>query len=106
MQAMIGYNDYENDPLSHNDPCQAIACRRDLSPGKSSYPAGAIDGKVSSAVTIQQSMANNQATPMLYARMGPTHDDVIPFCWSNQEGVYMHNGQSDCFNYNWIAFPL
>jgi len=109
MQAMISYNDYLNDPISNGDPCAAIACRRDLSEGKSSYPAGAMDGKASSATTVQASVAlaraGKSASPIMHARMGPTHDEVKPFCWSDQAEEYVHEGQPDCFAFEWLAFP-
>lgn len=109
MQAMIGYNDYTNDPVSKGDPCASIACRRDLSEGKNSYPAGAMDGKVSSATTVQSAVARARSGSgigaIMYARMGPTHDQVKPFCWSDQAEEYVHEGQPDCFAFNWLAFP-
>lgn len=53
--------------------------------------------------------------PKIYARMGPTHDDQLPFCWSafearksktNKRGKkFVHVGQPDCFDFNWQQFP-
>lgn len=109
MRSMISYNHYTSDPASQDDPCASIACRRDLSEGQSSYPAGAIDGKASSALTVKETVtkarSGDSTGPMLYARLGPTHEDIEPFCWSNQSEEYVHNGQPDCFLYNWLAFP-
>ena len=104
MKYLINYNDYENEPLSEGDPCHTMACRGDLKTG--GYPSGGIDGKVSSAVTIQQAAKNrDQNLPVMHARMGPTHDQVPVFCWSDQKGNYVHEGQPDCFDYEWMAFP-
>lgn len=104
FQYMINYNDWKNDPFSMNDPCKAIACRRDLETDSSTYPAGGMDGKASSALMLRAARGD-RSMPSMLARMGPTSDDQPPFCWSNQEGVYMHNQQPDCFTYKWAAFP-
>eukprot|EP00494_Astrolonche_serrata_P009566 UN09619 len=65
------WNDYQNEPdLSSGDPCDAIACRRDLEPKRKSY-FGGIDGKVSAA-----SKVTTNGGISVEARVGPTHDDV------------------------------
>lgn len=104
MQNMINYNDWQTDPNSLGDPCNAIACRRDLEPSESSrYPAGGLDGKVLSVMSsIKQ---NNPQGPVIMARVGPTNDDQPPFCWSNveNESEFSHTGQPDCFQYQWAS---
>ena len=104
MQYMINYNKWQTDPDSENDPCKAIGCRRDLEPNESSkYPAGGLDGKVSS---IMSSMTKyNPDGPTIMGRVGPTDDDQPPFCWSNvqNEEEFSHYGQPDCFQYDWTS---
>lgn len=52
--------------------------------------------------------------PKIYARMGPTHDDQKPFCWSQYEASsrlnkrdkkFVHVGHPDCFDFEWTVFP-
>jgi len=94
---MINYNDWENDPLSEGDACDAIACRRDLESDVSSrYPAGGLDGKASSVLS-----ATSQSSPIIHARLGPTNDDQPYFCWSQLKQTYVHVGHPDCFNFDW-----
>jgi hypothetical protein len=108
MQYMINYNDWQNDALSEGDPCNAISCRRDLEPTSSSrYPAGGLDGKVSSVQSVIRSAQPNG--PVVMGRVGPTSDDQPPFCWSGveNESEFSHIGQPDCFQYQWAALqPL
>ena len=84
---------------------QAIACRGDLEPNPSSRGAyGAIDAKVTSATSAK---FNNGFAPFYMARVGPSYDQQVPFCWSNvqNEASYSHAGQPDCYTYPWQAFP-
>jgi len=95
---MINYNNWQTDANSKGDACNAIACRRDLEEQVSSiYPAGGLDGKASSVLLATQS------TPVIHARLGPSHDDQEPFCWSNLKQEYVHNGQPDCFTFDWTS---
>jgi hypothetical protein len=99
MQYMINYNEWQSDPNSADDPCKAIACRRDLEPDvMSRYPSGGLDGKVSS---ILSAIKSSHPSPLIYGRVGPTSDDQIPFCWSSLSEDYVHNGHPDCFEFNW-----
>jgi hypothetical protein len=38
-----------------------------------------------------------------FARAGPTHDSLAPFCWGTKEAfdVTPHHGHPECFNYSW-----
>lgn len=113
LKLLLGYNQFQIDPLSKGDPCNAIACRSDLDPSRANrYPFGATDAKVSSALMA------TRPVPEMQARLGPTTDNQTPFCWSDfdkssaigaknnrQDRVFSHEGQPDCFNYTWEAFP-
>ena len=104
MQYIINFNKWQTDPDSEGDPCKAIGCRKDLEPNESSsYPAGGLDGKVSS---IMKSMTKyNQDGPTIMGRVGPSDDDQPPFCWSNvqNEEEFSHYGQPNCFQYEWTS---
>jgi len=78
-------------PLSGGNPGNAIAKRSDLLYYHGKF--GGIDGKVASAKKV---LANLDSIPV-QARVGPTHDDVGPFCWEHPPA-----GQTQCFNYDWI----
>ena len=67
----------------------------------SRYPAGGLDGKVSSV--LSSSNLNQNSSPSIYGRVGPTSDDQPVFCWSTTDGSYIHNGQPDCFSYAWSS---
>ena len=102
-QEILGYNDFQNDPLSENDSCNAIACRGDLEPNAVSRGAyGALDAKVT---TVLDSIRMPGEAPIIQARLGPTTDQQEPFCWSQlseaEDQKYSHNGQPDCFHFEW-----
>lgn len=61
LQYLMGYNNFQIDPLSLNDSCNAIACRQDLEPNRDNvYPFGAIDMKVTSATMLLRAFALEQ----------------------------------------------
>ena len=63
---------FQNDPLSEKDPCNAIACRRDLEPQSGSrYPAGGLDGKV----VILLTHAHTYITCMTYLHLDQSCED-------------------------------
>jgi hypothetical protein len=98
---LLQYNDWEHDPLSFGNPCKAIACRGDLQPSVLlRHPSGGLDGKVSSVSLAAKSINN----PTVKARIGPTSDDQPVFCWSQLQKSYVHVGQPDCWNFNWVEF--
>ena len=50
--------------------------------------------------------------PILWGRLGPTHDNFPPFCWHdvkdirNHRGFQLsHAGHPDCFGFEWSQFP-
>jgi hypothetical protein len=107
MQWMMGYNNFQNDPLSLGNACQSVACRNDLQPNVSTaYPFGAIDSKISSV------MLSTRAVPITVTRLGPTHDEQQPFCWApwdqrrNSRGEKFHHaGHPACFDFDWQTMP-
>ncbi len=105
-----------------------MACRQDLeSDPWIRDPFGALDGKVSTVLACKSEAKsdlygnkNEKANSAfnsnpVWARMGPTHDQQSPFCWSTFWGGYgiwreteadfSHAGHPDCFNYSWQIFP-
>ena len=105
--SIMQYNNFQTDPLSSGDPCDAIACRGDLY--KYSFQQGgfgALDAKVSSLTTVNNFFASASKS-LYYAKLGPTTDQQTPFCWSNLKDTasYSHVGQSECFDYSWESFP-
>jgi hypothetical protein len=102
---MLSYNGFKNDSASQNDSCNAIACRGDLEPREVSRGAyGALDAKVTSATLSKRNPGNS---PVYFARLGPTHQELPVFCWSQlaDEDEYRHEGQPDCFDFDFQAFP-
>jgi hypothetical protein len=99
---MLGYNSFQNDTASQNDPCNAIACRGDLYPEVANQGAfGALDVKASSILSQWKT-----PNPEIAARLGPTTDQQHFFCWSQiPDRGYVHNGQPDCYNFDYTIFP-
>lgn len=76
MKHIMRYNDYEHDPYSEGDACNAICCRGDLKKSKSSAD-GCYDTKVSDF-----HMAQNFVADIIN---GPTRGTGLPpFQWTNQ----------------------
>ena len=109
LKLLMGYNRFQTDPIAMNDSCNAIACRQDLEPGAAGewkYPFGATDAKCSSYTNAVKS------PPKIFARLGPTHDDQAPFCWSPFDNghknvrnkVFVHEGHPECFPFEWEVF--
>lgn len=48
--------------------------------------------------------AQSTKNPTVKARIGPTSDDQPVFCWSQLEKPYVHVGQPDCWDFNWVEF--
>lgn len=100
FQRVIRYNDWQHDPLSLGNACNAVSSRCDLNPiGSSTWQLeGGIDAKASS-VTMGMSLK-------FVAQNGPTADEQPPFTWEAIPAHLSlpHQGQPDLFNYSWIAF--
>merc|ERR1712107_207545 len=73
---VMQWNDPKS-PLSKGSAANAIAKRSDLMYLHGKF--GGIDGKVASANKV---LANLGTIPV-QARVGPTHDNVPPFCWEH-----------------------
>ena len=101
---LIRYNDYENDPLSYNDPTKALACRYDLS--EKSYCFGANDAKF---ISVKELMEGKN---IIYIIAGPTNDQQPTFSWKNAscyidyEDYYYHEGLVDTWNFPWIDYEI
>ena len=73
----MGWNDYENDALSLNNPGNAIMARDDLK----GYAGGGIDSKCSSIAAIRGDEDDASAPLLSMVRAGPTHGPLPVFCW-------------------------
>lgn len=103
LKHILSYNQFQSDLLSEGDPCNAIACRGDLGDKLERKPYGNTDSKVASAKQF------HEFGTVFEARLGPTHDDQLPFCWGDLEKkgrTFTHVGQPECFNFNWQQFPV
>lgn len=98
MQAVMGWNDYMHSRASDGDPGNAIMARNDLQPPEEATADGGIDSKISSYLHQRRSMST-------FARVGPTHDSLPPFCWNATQLGHLismpHEGHPECFNYTW-----
>jgi len=118
MQSIMRYNHWQTDAASDGDSCHTIACRGDLEAnGDNVGPFGALDAKVSSVMlnklTLPTQAANGGTGSSdssndgcnAFAILGPTHQTQAVFCWSNVQNRsnYMHNGQPDCFDFDWVT---
>ncbi|XP_076075549.1 phospholipase B-like 1 [Mytilus galloprovincialis] len=93
MKKIMRYNDYENDPYSEGDSCNAICCRGDLKKDNP-RPDGCYDTKVSNLA-----MAMNFTADIIN---GPTRGTDLPvFVWSD---VYKqsHVGLPEKYDFNFI----
>ncbi|CAE8588097.1 unnamed protein product [Polarella glacialis] len=95
MQAVMAWNDYRHSNISKG-PGDAIMARDDLATDGRAAADGGLDSKVSSFSHYQRGMAT-------FARVGPTHDDVPPFCWGENPKFdrVPHKGHPRCFNFTW-----
>jgi len=106
MQTIMRYNHWQTDSASDGDSCHSIACRGDLETSDDNVgPFGALDAKISSVMLNVNSAANGNDGCSAYAILGPTQQTQAVFCWSNlqNEHNYMHNGQPDCFDFQWVT---
>jgi len=90
FQRLMRYNDYQSDPLSLGDPCNAVSARCDLST-QNPMPFGGIDCKVTTS----------EMAPLLqsWAVDGPTHDQQPVFSWNSEWDYCGHYGQPDSFDF-------
>ncbi|KAM9972578.1 hypothetical protein ACTFIR_011945 [Dictyostelium discoideum] len=100
FQAIMRYNDFQNDPLSHGDAANQISSRFDLnSPDSQDYDAfGGVDSKVTSFSLVNQLL--------VIAQSGPTHDQEPPFQWSsaNWSNIYPSIGMPNLYDFGWVNF--
>eukprot|EP00658_Telonema_sp_P-2_P025232 TRINITY_DN20161_c0_g1_i2.p1 TRINITY_DN20161_c0_g1~~TRINITY_DN20161_c0_g1_i2.p1 ORF type:complete len:367 (+),score=67.34 TRINITY_DN20161_c0_g1_i2:243-1343(+) len=108
LRRVIRYNNWKVDPLSRDDPCNAISARCDLNPPTSrAYDLeGGLDAKVSS---FRMAQGQNGSLNFL-AQLGPTRDQQPVFDWSNFEPskkyskAPSHAGQPELFDFRWTSF--
>jgi hypothetical protein len=104
MQRLMRYNDYAHDPLSLNEPANAIASRYDLrsvnTTGTQPKAYGAVDAKLTSASRMAAAAASGA---LVSAVNGPTHDAQPVWRWSTSpfDGV-VHLGQPDAFAFDFV----
>jgi hypothetical protein len=91
MQNIMRYNEYQTDPLSLGDPCNAISARCDLNT-TIVRAWGGYDCKVTSTAFIQ-----NMTTTAL---SGPSTYIQEPFSWTSRFSSLPHYGQSTLFNFS------
>eukprot|EP00931_Biecheleriopsis_adriatica_P081218 TRINITY_DN54552_c0_g1_i1.p1 TRINITY_DN54552_c0_g1~~TRINITY_DN54552_c0_g1_i1.p1 ORF type:complete len:617 (-),score=89.13 TRINITY_DN54552_c0_g1_i1:165-1748(-) len=100
FKKLMRYNDWQRDPLSLGDACNAIAARCDLNniSTESWQLDGAIDAKVST-VTMGKTLS-------FLAQNGPTWDQQPPFTWETipEDKTMSHVGQLRTYKLPWIAF--
>eukprot|EP01012_Entosiphon_sulcatum_P051980 TRINITY_DN713_c0_g1_i1.p1 TRINITY_DN713_c0_g1~~TRINITY_DN713_c0_g1_i1.p1 ORF type:complete len:532 (+),score=78.48 TRINITY_DN713_c0_g1_i1:20-1615(+) len=91
--SLLRYNDWENDPLSHQNSVYAISARADL---KKSGPScfGGIDTKAISATAYH----NNR---VVLAQSGPTHDQQPAFSYDKMP-CSNHEGQPTNWQFPWV----
>ncbi|EGC40035.1 hypothetical protein DICPUDRAFT_96364 [Dictyostelium purpureum] len=100
FQAIMRYNDFQNDPLAKGDAAQQVCSRFDLNPPTAEdYDAfGGVDSKVTSLDLVNQQL--------VIAQSGPTHDQEPAFRWSsgNWTSLYPTIGMPDLYNFTWVTF--
>jgi len=96
MKWIMRYNNYQNDPLSLEDPGNAISSRFDLETSGPN-PFGGIDSKIASYNMINKFTA--------IAISGPTFYQQTAFDWSAFEST-PHYGQPEVFNFDWHTFHM
>jgi hypothetical protein len=92
-------SDFQSDPLSENDPWNAICARGDLA--KRQYADGGYDTKVTSISMLAPATVGGVGTTASNARIvnGPTAQGQAPFTWSTSGLNDSHLGQPDVFDF-------
>jgi hypothetical protein len=90
------YNNWQHDPLSHNNSAHAIAARYDLVRDPALFELdGGIDAKVSSFHMAQALECE--------AVLGPSNDQQPTFAWTDDNNnATSHWGQPDVFNFTFV----
>jgi len=95
FKAIMRYNNYKKDPVSHGDPGRAICSRFDLEPSNPS-PGGCYDTKVTNSA-MQQNLISE-------AINGPTTNlGLPPFQWTPAFNGTVHVGQPRIFNFDFVT---
>eukprot|EP01086_Lenisia_limosa_P012929 TRINITY_DN41613_c0_g1_i1.p1 TRINITY_DN41613_c0_g1~~TRINITY_DN41613_c0_g1_i1.p1 ORF type:complete len:318 (-),score=72.84 TRINITY_DN41613_c0_g1_i1:40-993(-) len=95
LKHLLRYNGYPNDPITGDSTYDAVASRGDLDQTKK-RAFGTIDAKVTSVNHAKQGVS--------YAVAGPTHQELPPFSWLQDEDMrkYKHHGHPDTFKFDWV----
>lgn len=91
-QAVMTYNDWQNDPLSLGDPRNGIMSRFDLRE-KNAAAFGGIDSKVTDIAMGRQRQA--------LAMNGPTHAQQPVFEWTARWDSVKHEGEASRFDFDY-----
>jgi hypothetical protein len=96
MKRIMRFNNFQNDPLSLQDPCKSISCRADLGVPWNHPPAafGAIDCKITDN-TIVSKMETKAVS-------GPTWQSQPPFAWTAQWSHVPHHGHPTVFAFDFV----
>ncbi|KAK5577941.1 hypothetical protein RB653_002889 [Dictyostelium firmibasis] len=106
FQAMLRYNNWQNDPFSQGNAGNQISSRFDLVTSEDPNNQyldpdafGGIDSKVVSADMVAALLVNAQS--------GPSHDNETPFTWNSQWAEkYTYAGQPTTWNFDWMTMSL
>jgi hypothetical protein len=96
FKAVLRYNDFKHDPLSHGDTGLTISSRFDVV--NATECSGALDAKMSSAKMLR-------AGTLAEIISGPSaggKSDLPIFSWKGCKETILHNGMPDSFNFDWI----
>ena len=100
LKALMRYNDYPNDPLSHNNPMDAICSRGDLVKGSPS-PGGCYDSKCADLAHLKALSFDFVAGPTWGAQSG---GNLPPFKWDPNFSQWVHDGIPNTFAFDFEPF--
>ena len=102
MAKLILSIDFQTDPLSGNDPWNAICSRGDLA--TSPYAGGGYDTKVTATSLLKDS----EGRLLMGANIinGPTSQGQVAFTWSTSGFTDRHLGQPDTFQFEFESVSL
>eukprot|EP01065_Artemidia_motanka_P036030 TRINITY_DN43926_c0_g1_i1.p1 TRINITY_DN43926_c0_g1~~TRINITY_DN43926_c0_g1_i1.p1 ORF type:complete len:574 (+),score=167.94 TRINITY_DN43926_c0_g1_i1:67-1722(+) len=115
LEALMRYNDWQNDPFSINvngthTPDLSIAARDDLMPGGPSDPFGNTDAKyVTSRSFGPKDPITGQRQWLAFRGVaGPTHESQPVFAWTGPyaDPKWGHSGHPTSFDFAWTAFNV
>lgn len=102
LGAVLQLNDWEVDPLSADDPANAISSRYDLRYliQKQGFAFGGIDSKTTKRDWVLRAKTTGLKTRVI---SGPSHQHQPPFVWSSSKfNSVPHRGMPNAWNFDWI----